>query len=164
MDLNQLKQLLDLVRDHEFSEFEIENDGLRVRIRKDGHVAHAVSVAPIAAGAAVAPVPPPSAPAAAAASSAAPPAPADAAPDDEIELAVVKSPIVGTFYRSSEPGTAPFVEVGSTVKKGDVLCIIEAMKLMNEIDSEYDGEVMNVYVENGQPVQYGERLFAIRTR
>ena len=82
----------------------------------------------------------------------------------ELELAVVKSPIVGTFYRSSEPGAASFVDVGSMVKKGDVLCIIEAMKLMNEIDSEYDGEVVNVYVENGQAVQYGERLFAIRTK
>jgi acetyl-CoA carboxylase biotin carboxyl carrier protein len=81
----------------------------------------------------------------------------------EIELAVVKSPIVGTFYRSSEPGSAAFVEIGASVRKGQVLCIIEAMKLMNEIDSEYDGEIVNVYVENGQPVQYGERLFAIRT-
>ena len=75
----------------------------------------------------------------------------------------MKSPIVGHFYRSSEPGGASFVDIGSTVKKGQVLCIIEAMKLMNEIDSEYDGEIVNVYVENGQPVQYGERLFAIRT-
>ena len=72
------------------------------------------------------------------------------------------SPIVGTFYRSTEPGVAALVEIGDTVKKGQVLCIIEAMKLMNEIDSEYDGQVVNVYVENGQPVQYGERLFAIR--
>ena len=92
------------------------------------------------------------------------PAPVADAAETEIELAVVKSPIVGTFYRSSEPGAASFVEIGSTVKKGEVLCIIEAMKLMNEIDSEYDGEVVNIYVENGQPVQYGERLFAIRTR
>ncbi len=94
-----------------------------------------------------------------------PSAPAAAVPaDSEVELAVVKSPIVGTFYRSPEPGAASFVEIGSTVKKGQVLCIIEAMKLMNEIDSEYEGEVVNVYVENGQPVQYGERLFAIRTK
>jgi len=83
---------------------------------------------------------------------------------DEIELAVVKSPIVGTFYRSPEPGSAPYVDVGSSVKKGQVLCIIEAMKLMNEIDSEYDGEVVNIYVETGQAVEYGERLFAIRAR
>ena len=86
------------------------------------------------------------------------------ADETEIELAVVKSPIVGTFYRSSEPGAPAFVEIGSSVKKGEVLCIIEAMKLMNEIDSEYDGEIVNIYVENGQPVQYGERLFAIRSR
>jgi acetyl-CoA carboxylase biotin carboxyl carrier protein len=113
-------------------------------------------------GAAAAIAQPVAAPAAAPPPAAAPAG--DAAADTEIELAVVKSPIVGTFYRSSEPGAPPFVDIGTTVKKGQVLCIIEAMKLMNEIDSEYDGEVMNVYVENGQPVQYGERLFAIRTR
>ena len=75
---------------------------------------------------------------------------------------IVKSPIVGTFYRSAEPGAKAFVSVGDTVRKGQVLCIIEAMKLMNEIDSEYDGEVTSIYVENGQAVQYGERLFAIK--
>ena len=74
------------------------------------------------------------------------------------------SPIVGTFYRSAEPGAKSFVEVGDSVKKGQVLCIIEAMKLMNEIDSEHDGEVVSIYVQNGQPVQYGERLFAIRLK
>ena len=79
-----------------------------------------------------------------------------------MDLAVVKSPIVGTFYRSPEPGAASFVEVGDRVKKDQVLCIIEAMKLMNEITSEYDGELTSAYVENGQPVQYGERLFAIK--
>jgi len=90
--------------------------------------------------------------------------PAPAGDDADIELAVVKSPIVGTFYRAAEPGAPSFVEIGTTVKRGQVLCIIEAMKLMNEIDSEYDGEVANIYVENGQPVQYGERLFAIRIK
>ena len=75
----------------------------------------------------------------------------------------MKSPIVGTFYRSPEPGSAYFVEVGQRVKKDQVLCIIEAMKLMNEITSEYDGEIVSAYVENGKPVQYGERLFAIKT-
>ena len=83
--------------------------------------------------------------------------------DSPLEFAVVKSPIVGTFYRSPEPGAASFVEVGQQVKKDQVLCIIEAMKLMNEITSEYEGEIVNIYVENGKPVQYGERLFAIRT-
>ena len=161
MDLNQIKQILDLVREHEISEFEIEHDGLRLKVRKDTNGAHVVTLPASTTPAVAVPTSPsvtlqPPGEAAQAA--------ADALADAEIELAVVKSPIVGTFYRSSEPGSASFVDIGSTVKKGDVLCIIEAMKLMNEIDSEYDGEVVNVYVENGQPVQYGERLFAIRTR
>ncbi len=160
MDLEQIKQILDLVREHELSEFEIEHEGLRLKIRKDANGTPAVSAqgqaAPsVSAAAASGPVTTSASPA-----SSAPAAEAG----DEVELAVVKSPIVGTFYRSPEPGAASFIEVGSTVKKGDVLCIIEAMKLMNEIDSEYDGEIVNVYVENGQAVQYGERLFAIRTR
>ena len=162
MDLDQLRQILTLVQEHELSEFEFEQDGLRLFIRKHGvaaiHTAPPPAVAPVSAAAAPAP-----APVAPVASPAAVAAPA-AAPQTEIELAIVKSPIVGTFYRSAEPGAASFVEIGSAVKKGQVLCIIEAMKLMNEIDSEYDGEVVNVYVENGQPVQYGERLFAIRSK
>ena len=79
-------------------------------------------------------------------------------------LAVVKSPIVGTFYRSPEPGVPSFVEIGQPVRRNQVLCIIEAMKLMNEITSEYEGELVKCYVENGQPVQYGERLFAIKAK
>jgi acetyl-CoA carboxylase biotin carboxyl carrier protein len=168
MDLEQIKQILDLVREHDLSEFEIEHDGLRLKVRKDANGSHVVTL----------PAPPaplvlPPSTASASSTGPAPAAPAMAAPmaaaqadgaDAEIELAVVKSPIVGTFYRSSEPGSASFVDIGSTIKKGDVLCIIEAMKLMNEIDSEYDGEIVNIYVENGQAVQYGERLFAIRTR
>jgi acetyl-CoA carboxylase biotin carboxyl carrier protein len=82
--------------------------------------------------------------------------------EEDVELAIVKSPIVGTFFRSPEPGAKPFAEVGDVVRKEQVLCIIEAMKLMNEIKAEIDGEIVKVYVENGQPVQYGERLFAIR--
>ena len=150
MDLDQLKQILELVREHELSEFEVEQDGVRVKIRKDRSGAYVQVTPPV-------PSPSPSAPS---------PLPVSVTPpgDDEIEFAVVKSPIVGTFYRASEPGAPPFVDVGTVVKKGQVLCIIEAMKLMNEIDSEYDGEITNVYVENGQPVQYGERLFAIRTK
>jgi acetyl-CoA carboxylase biotin carboxyl carrier protein len=158
MDLDQIKQILELVREHDLSEFEIEHEGLRLKIRKDANGSHVVALpapapAVVAVPAAAAPAPVP----------ASEPGVADIS-DSEIELAVVKSPIVGTFYRSSEPGSDAFVDIGASVKKGDVLCIIEAMKLMNEIDSEYDGEVVNIYVENGQPVQYGERLFAIRTR
>jgi acetyl-CoA carboxylase biotin carboxyl carrier protein len=169
MDLDQLKHILDLVREHELSEFEVEQDGFRLKIRKDA----AGVLTPLAAVAApvlpqipIAASTPVTAAVAAPVPAALPPSAVEPAPpgDGDIELAVVKSPIVGTFFRSSEPGAASFVEVGSTVKKGQVLCIIEAMKLMNEIDSEYEGEIVNVYVENGQPVQYGERLFAIRTR
>ena len=160
MDLTQLRQLLELVREHELAELEIEQDGLRLKIRKDaagptvtvpvGSAVHRALVSNAAAFSTAAP--PPAAPVI-------PPFAGDAP-----EVAVVKSPIVGTFYRSSEPGAPPFVDIGSAVKKGQVLCIIEAMKLMNEIDSEYDGEVMAIYVESGQPVQYGERLFAIRAK
>ncbi len=159
MDLDQLKKILDLVREHELAEFEIEQEGLRLKVRKDS--AGSLITLPAAAPANAATVTPPL-PAAALLTT--PPAAAAPVSADEVELAVVKSPIVGTFYRSPEPGAASFVEIGSTVKKGQVICIIEAMKLMNEIDSEYDGEIINVYVESGQPVQYGERLFAIRTK
>ena len=82
---------------------------------------------------------------------------------EDVDLAIVKSPIVGTFYRSAEPGPRPFVDIGQTVRKGQVLCIIEAMKLMNEINAECDGEIVKVYVENGQAVQYGERLLRDQT-
>jgi acetyl-CoA carboxylase biotin carboxyl carrier protein len=164
MNLDELKKILDLVREHQLSEFEIEHEGLRLKVRKDQATGAVVGLtertaAPLAAPppAAAAAMPAPSAPAAAG-----PTVAADGEP--EIELAVVKSPIVGTFYRAPEPGAADFVEIGATVKKGQVLCIIEAMKLMNEIDSEYDGEIVSIYVENGQPVQYGERLFAIKTK
>ncbi len=161
IDLSELKQILDLVREHDLTELELERDGFKVRVKKEG----ATLIAPVAAKAVpeplvvAAPPAPPSQPVAAA------PPPTPAAPvADELELAVVKSPIVGTFYRAPEPGAAPFVSVGARVRKGQVLCIIEAMKLMNEIESEYDGEVVNIYVENGMPVQFGERLFAIRAQ
>jgi acetyl-CoA carboxylase biotin carboxyl carrier protein len=156
MDLEQLKQILELVREHELSEFEVENEGLRLKVRKDA----AVTSVPVA----YAPAPPPGAAPSLPAPAAVPsPIPVATEEDSDIELAVVKAPIVGTFYRASEPGAPPFVDVGGRVKRGQVLCIIEAMKLMNEIDSEYEGEIVKVYVENAQPVQYGERLFAIKT-
>ena len=161
MDLNQLREILDLVRAHELSEFEVEHEGLKLKIRRNAAgmpvatiPALSTPAAPVAAGP----------PGGAAVAHASPPGVASEGADQDLELAVVKSPIVGTFYRSSEPGAQAFVDIGTQVKKGQVLCIIEAMKLMNEIDSEYDGEVVNVYVESGHPVQYGERLFAIKTR
>ena len=162
MDFSDIERILELVRQHDLSEFELEKEGLKVRVRKTAAapalpVVHAVPVvpqpnpAPLPAATHGAPAPAP----------AAPPVPVDV--DDSVELAVVKSPIVGTFYRSPEPGAPSFVEIGERVKKDQVLCIIEAMKLMNEITSEYEGEIVSAYVENGKPVQYGERLFAIKT-
>jgi len=158
VNLDDVREILALMRENGISEFEIEREGLKLRLRKDSAATTVASVPVVVAGVHAAPMMPPAA---------APEPVVPALPvghDTEVELAVVKSPIVGTFYRSPEPGAASFVEIGTTVKKGQVLCIIEAMKLMNEIDSEYDGEIVNIYVENGQPVQYGERLFAIRTK
>ena len=158
MDFEEINQILAMMREHELSEFELERQGLKIRLKKEaGHMLVAPPQVVMTAPVAAAPTP-----------TGAPPAPsaAPAASDDdgELEFAIVKSPIVGTFYRASEPDARPFADVGDTVKRNQVLCIIEAMKLMNEIESEYDGEVVKVYVENGQPVQFGERLFAIKAK
>jgi acetyl-CoA carboxylase biotin carboxyl carrier protein len=160
MNLDEINQILQLMREHELAEFELERDGLKLRVRTGGqHVAIAPPVM-VQAGAPAMPVAAPAAaPAPAAASAGVVPLDADG-----VDLAVIKSPIVGTFYRSSEPGARAFVEVGDTVKRGQVLCIIEAMKLMNEIESDCDGEVASIYVENGKPVQFGDRLFAVRVK
>jgi len=155
VNLDDVREILALMRENGLSEFEIEKEGLRLRLRKDAASGAAAPAGIVTAGVPAVSVAP-------SAIAAAPPAPL-ASGAAEVELAVVKSPIVGTFYRSPEPGAASFVEIGAMVKQGQVLCIIEAMKLMNEIDSEFDGEIVNIYVESGQPVQYGERLFAIRT-
>ena len=153
MNPDDIKQLLDLVQAHDLAEFEFEEGTFKLRVKRGGPhvVTHVTQVATPAPAAAAAPGPGMA-------------APAVAPVEDGTELAIVKSPIVGTFYRAAEPGAPALASVGDQVKKGQVLCIIEAMKLMNEIDSEYDGEIASVYVENGQPVQYGERIFAIRLR
>ncbi|WP_022978831.1 acetyl-CoA carboxylase biotin carboxyl carrier protein [Ideonella sp. B508-1] len=153
MDLRKLKTLIDLVSESNIAELEItENEG-KVRIVKSGGATFAAPVMtmPVAAAAAApaapAALPPAEAPAAAA-------APA-------VSGTVVKSPMVGTFYASSTPGGKPFVEVGSSIKSGDALCIIEAMKIMNEIEAEVTGTVREVLVENGQAVEFGQPLFVI---
>ena len=158
MDLDEIKKILDLMRENDLAEFELEQEGVKVRLRKNSGPqwsTHAPAVPAVAYA--------PSPPAAAAPAGAAEPAssPLTAASED-VDLAIIKSPIVGTFYRSPEPDAKPFAEVGQMVKTGQTLCIIEAMKLMNEINAECDGEVVKVYVENGRAVHYGERLFAIR--
>jgi acetyl-CoA carboxylase biotin carboxyl carrier protein len=159
LEFDDIERILELVKQHELAEFELERDGLKLRIRKAGPAFTPLVPPPIPQVHPPAPlVPGPIGPVAQGS------LPVDAtAEESPLELAVVKSPIVGTFYRSPEPGAPSFVEVGARVKKDQVLCIIEAMKLMNEITSEYDGEIVSAYVENGKPVQYGERLFAIKT-
>ncbi|HEY7185266.1 MAG TPA: acetyl-CoA carboxylase biotin carboxyl carrier protein [Vicinamibacterales bacterium] len=158
MDLDEIKQILDMMRQHDLAEFELERDNVKIRLRKNsaggwnGPLPAMPSMPYVQAPAA--------APPALGDGSAPPPILTPA--NEDIDLAIVKSPIVGTFYRSAEPGAAPFTDVGQAVRKGQVLCIIEAMKLMNEINAECDGEIMKVYVENGQAVHYGERLFAIK--
>jgi len=158
MTVDEIKQILALMREHELAEFELQRDGETLRLRKHSPTQWAGYSPPLPTAA---PPPQPAAPPGGAQPAAAQSAVLEPTSED-VDLAIVKSPIVGTFYRSAEPGAPSFVETGQTVRKGEVLCIIEAMKLMNEINAECDGEVVKVFVENGQAVQYGERLFAIR--
>jgi acetyl-CoA carboxylase biotin carboxyl carrier protein len=164
-ELEQIEQLLAYMSEHNLEEFEFENGEVRIRLKKPS--AAPVYAAPasrayaapeiIVAGAQ-------GAPAAPAASSAVPAthpsAAASASSSDDLHL--VKSPIVGTYYGAPSPGAEPFVKVGGFVETGQTLCIVEAMKLMNEIESDTSGEVLRVFVENGQPVEYGQPLFGIR--
>jgi acetyl-CoA carboxylase biotin carboxyl carrier protein len=150
LDVKEIKEILRILEEQDVTEFELEQDGTKLRICRGqratpaGHLVAPTSfVAPVAA-----PSPAPAA--------------ADAVEPAEGKDAVVNSPIVGTFYRAADPNSAPFVNVGDRVRLGQVLCIIEAMKLMNEIEAEVAGEVMKVHPENGQPVQYGDPLFTIR--
>ena len=147
-DFADIERMVEFMEAHGLSEFELEEDGRRVRLKKAktsaddllsrsaGNAAKdaTLSSESMTSGEA----------------------------DQDDGLIVVKSPIVGTFYRAPDPDTDPFVEVGTGIKKGQVLCIIEAMKLMNEIDAEEDGEIVNIFIENGQAVQYGDKLFAIK--
>ena len=158
MDLRKLKTLIDLVQQSGIAELEITEGEEKVRISRGlPSAAHAAPVAhvvtlPVAAGQSPAAASPPGVPGAAADGDAAPAVP---------EGHVIRSPMVGTFYRSSAPGAKSFVEVGQAVKSGDTLCIIEAMKLLNEIDADQDGTVKAILVESGQPVEYGEPLFIL---
>ena len=146
MDLRKLKKLIDLVQESGIAELEITEGEEKVRIVKDGHPARGITR--ISADTAPAPVVA---------------VPAPTSPDNPVipEGNLLKAPMVGTFYRAAAPGAKSFVEVGDSVKKGQTVCIIEAMKLMNEIEADADGIVKAVLAENGQPVEYGEPLFVI---
>jgi len=153
MDLRKLKKLIDLVQESGIAELEITEGEERVRIARGG----AVSVTPPAAGAAPAGAAVPAGAAAAVAATPAAGAAAEGAPEGHI----VKSPMVGTFYRAPSPDAKPFVDVGATVKVGETICVLEAMKLMNEIEADASGIIKAILVENGQPVEYGQALFII---
>lgn len=155
MDLRKLKKLIDLVQESGIAELEITEGEEKVRIARGGAVTIAQGqAAPMAVPAAA------TAPAPAPAASAPPPAIA-AEPPAASEGHAMKSPMVGTFYRAPSPDAKPFVEVGQAVKQGQTLCVIEAMKLMNEIEADASGTVKAILVENGQPVEYGQTLFII---
>jgi acetyl-CoA carboxylase biotin carboxyl carrier protein len=165
MNQKELKELIEFLIEKDIAEFELERGDVKVRIKRAGEhtVVHSgeprfFAVPPVAAS----PVElgtTPSAP------PAAPPAPAaPAAPAPEEGLHTVKSPIVGTFYEAPSPGAPPFVKVGDTVELGQVLCIVEAMKLLNEIESDVAGEIVKKLASNGQPIEYGQELFVVRPK
>ena len=163
VNMEELRELITLLRENGLAELELENEGFRVRLRRDSaavQFAETHSAGPAAVPAA----PPVQAPAP-------PPAPGPSHPgthasteaSQDQDLHIIPSPIVGTFYRSPSPTAEAFVKIGTNVEPDSVVCIIEAMKLMNEIQAEAAGEVVKIYVENGQPVEYGQPLFGIKS-
>lgn len=162
LNMEELRELAELVDTYGFTDFEFENEAIRVRLSKQAAPAQIVqAVQPLASA------PAPSAAPAQTATAAKPETPhpgakADAEAAADEDLYKIPSPIVGTFYRSPAPDKDPYVQIGSKVSPESVVCIIEAMKLMNEIQAEISGEVVKIYVENGQPVEYGQPLFGIR--
>ncbi len=154
MNLKELKALLDLVLEKGITEFELEEKGVKVKIKKGHDSLPLPTPIEVTSGNPAAELP--------SAKVTAAPSLEKAATMEEVGVSLVRSPMVGTYYRAPEPSASPFVNEGDRVKVGQVLCIIEAMKLMNEIESEESGEIVKVFVENGQPVQFGDELFAIR--
>jgi acetyl-CoA carboxylase biotin carboxyl carrier protein len=169
-DIDDLKQLIEFLKQYQVAEFDLDRGDLKIRLKFAqqsapsaglGDLARLIESAQAASYAA------PAAAAAAAAAAAVPTAaakPAAAGKPEEEDLHVVKSPIVGTFYASPSPGASAFVVPGDVVEKGQVICIVEAMKLMNEIESDAAGEVVKCLVSNGQPIEFGQPLFTIRTK
>jgi acetyl-CoA carboxylase biotin carboxyl carrier protein len=149
MNQNEIRELIDLLVEKDIAEFELERGDTKIRIKR-AQLAVAVSGAVFSAAPPPVALPPPATPTASAAAG-------------EEGVDVIKSPIVGTFYEASSPGAPAFVKQGDTITVGQVLCIVEAMKLLNEIESETAGEIVEILVANGQPVEYGQPLFKIRT-
>ena len=164
VNMDELRELIGLIRENEFTEFELEREGFRVRFRRGADLAepqgsHARGFAGPAAPEPASTV---SEPRVTATAPAHPGAKAETEASEDQDLHIISSPIVGTFYRAPSPNADSFVKIGSVVEQETVVCIIEAMKLMNEILAETSGEVVKIYVENGQPVEYGQPLFGIK--
>ena len=160
-DIADLKQLIEFLKEYQIAEFDLDRGDLKIRLKFNqqstpqaglGDLARLLSTAPPSAAAAASVAAPPAAPA----------LPQASQEDPEAGLHIVKSPIVGTFYSSPSPGAAPFVNPGERVEKGQVICIVEAMKLMNEIESDASGEIVKCLVSNGQPIEFGQPLFSVR--
>jgi acetyl-CoA carboxylase biotin carboxyl carrier protein len=152
-DIDDLKQLVEFLKENQVAEFELDQGDQKIRLKfkqpePPAPIAHVIAGAPAVMAAPVA---------------VAAPAPVPPAADPDAGLHMIKSPIVGTYYGSPSPGAAPFVGPGDHVEKGQVICIVEAMKLMNEIESDASGEIVKVLVSNGQPIEFGQPLFAVRT-
>ncbi len=163
MNQKELKELIEFLIEKDIAEFELERGDVKVKIKRAGQttVVHAhgePSYPAYAAG----PVPETRHSPSGTTASAPPPAPVEPAPEEDLHM--VKSPIVGTFYEAPSPGAPPFVQVGDMVEVGQVLCIVEAMKLLNEIESDVAGEIVKKMGSNGQPIEYGQELFAIRAK
>jgi acetyl-CoA carboxylase biotin carboxyl carrier protein len=164
MNQKELKELIEFLIEKDISEFELERGDVKVRIKRGVDAQPIPVIAPVAAVPAIAPISPSVAPPAAATQPMPPAAPEAPKAEAEEELHLVKSPIVGTFYESPAPGAPPFIKPGDHVQAGQVLCIIEAMKLMNEIESDMTGEIVKILAANGKPVEYGQPLFSIRPK
>jgi acetyl-CoA carboxylase biotin carboxyl carrier protein len=158
-DMKDLRELIEFLKEYQVAEFDLDRGDTKIRLKFTQPAAASAGIADIAKLVTAAPVVHAAAAASAAAASPAPPAPAA---DPDAGLHIVKSPIVGTFYGSPSPGAAPFVSPGDHVEKGQVICIVEAMKLMNEIESDASGEVVKCFISNGQPIEFGQPLFSIR--
>ena len=164
MNQKELKELIEFLIEKDIAEFELERGDVKVKVKRGEHLAHARAEMPFVAVPAVSGVPIAAAPSAVSPAAGAQSAPAAPEPPPQENLHIVKSPIVGTFYEAPSPGAPPFVKIGDMVEVGQVLCIVEAMKLLNEIESDFAGEIVKKMASNGQPIEYGQELFSIRPK
>ncbi len=154
-DVRKIRRLIELMNDHDLQEMDLRQGDMRIQLRRAGE--------PLVAGTPVAAAPPAQAPAPAPVAAPAPPAAPAAAPVDDPNVAIIKSPMVGTFYSASDPDSPPYIKVGDPIGKETTVCIVEAMKVFNEIQAEVAGTITAVLVENGEPVEFGQPLYKVKT-